>query len=59
MPESAVTRTGQRLTGRFPQLRVMYMSGIALIYNVIAHDGTLEEGLSFLQKLLRRPQTLR
>jgi FixJ family two-component response regulator len=38
----------KRLTERYPNLRVLYMSGYT--YNVIARDGTLEEGISFLQK---------
>jgi len=43
----------KRLTGRYPNLRVPVHVGYT--YNVIAQDGTLEEGISFLQKpLLRR-----
>ena len=38
----------KRLTARHPHLRVLYMSGYT--FNVIAQDGTLEEGISFLQK---------
>ncbi len=45
----------KRLTARYPSLHVLYMSGYT--YNVIAEDGTLEEGLSFLQKPFT-PQTL-
>jgi two-component system, cell cycle sensor histidine kinase and response regulator CckA len=48
MPGISGRELAKRLTGRFPQLRVMYMSGYT--YNVIAQDGTLEEGISFLQK---------
>ncbi|HKV64162.1 MAG TPA: PAS domain S-box protein [Candidatus Acidoferrum sp.] len=48
MPGISGRELARRLTGRFPNLRVMYMSGYT--YNVIAEDGTLEEGMSFLQK---------
>jgi DNA-binding NtrC family response regulator len=48
MPGISGRELAKRLTGRFPNLRVMYMSGYT--YNVIAQDGTLEEGISFLQK---------
>jgi len=48
MPGISGRELAKRLTGRFPNLRVMYMSGYT--YNVIAEDGTLEEGMSFLQK---------
>jgi PAS domain S-box-containing protein len=48
MPGISGRELAKRLTGRFPHLRVMYMSGYT--YNVIAQDGTLEEGISFLQK---------
>ena len=48
MPGSSGRELAKRLTGRYPNLRVLYMSGYT--YNVIAQDGTLEEGISFLQK---------
>jgi CheY-like chemotaxis protein len=48
MPGISGRELAKRLTGRYPNLRVMYMSGYT--YNVIAEDGTLEEGISFLQK---------
>jgi len=48
MPGISGRELAKRLTGRFPNLRVMYMSGYT--YNVIAQNGTLEEGISFLQK---------
>jgi len=48
MPGISGRELAKRLTGRYPNLRVLYMSGYT--YNVIAHDGTLEEGISFLQK---------
>ncbi len=56
MPGISGRELAKRLTGRFPNLRVMYMSGYT--YNVIAQDGTLEEGISFLQKPFT-PQTLK
>jgi PAS domain S-box-containing protein len=55
MPGISGRELAKRLTARFPNLRVMYMSGYT--YNVIAQDGTLEEGISFLQKPFT-PQTL-
>jgi PAS domain S-box-containing protein len=55
MPGISGRELAKRLTGRYPHLRVMYMSGYT--YNVIAQDGTLEEGISFLQKPFT-PQTL-
>jgi CheY-like chemotaxis protein len=48
MPGMSGRELAKRLTGRYPNLRVLYMSGYT--YNVIAQDGTLEEGISFLQK---------
>jgi PAS domain S-box-containing protein len=48
MPGMSGHELAKRLTARCPQLRVLYMSGYT--YNVIAQDGTLEEGISFLQK---------
>jgi len=48
MPGISGRELAKRLSGCFPHLRVMYMSGYT--YNVIAQDGTLEEGISFLQK---------
>ena len=48
MPGISGRELAKRLTGRYPNLRVLYMSGYT--YNVIAQDGTLEEGISFLQK---------
>jgi len=38
----------KHLTALHTNMRVLYMSGYT--YNVIAENGTLEEGLSFLQK---------
>jgi PAS domain S-box-containing protein len=48
MPGMSGHELAKRLTARHHNLRVLYMSGYT--YNVIAEDGTLEEGLSFLQK---------
>src|ERR1700704_5058874 len=48
MPGMSGRELAKRLTGRYPNLRVLYMSGYT--YNVMAQDGTLEEGISFLQK---------
>src|SRR5438552_10634392 len=48
MPGISGRELAKRLTARFPPLRVMFMSGYT--YNVIAQNGTLEEGISFLQK---------
>jgi PAS domain S-box-containing protein len=48
MPEMSGRELAKRLTGRYPNLRVLYMSGYT--YNVIAEGGTLEEGIFFLQK---------
>ena len=48
MPGISGRDLAKKLTARHPNLRVLYMSGYT--YNVIAEDGTLEEGLSFLQK---------
>ncbi len=48
MPGMSGHALAKRLTARYPHLRVLYMSGYT--YNVIAQDGTLEEGISFLQK---------
>ncbi len=48
MPGMSGRDLAKQLTMRHPNLRVLYMSGYT--YNVIAENGTLEEGLSFLQK---------
>jgi PAS domain S-box-containing protein len=48
MPGMSGHELAKRLTAQHRNLRVLYMSGYT--YNVIAEDGTLEEGLSFLQK---------
>jgi CheY-like chemotaxis protein len=48
MPGMSGHELAKRLTARHRNLRVLYMSGYT--HNVIAEDGTLEEGLSFLQK---------
>jgi PAS domain S-box-containing protein len=48
MPGISGGELAKRLTERFPNLRVLYMSGYT--HNLFAQDGTLEEGISFLQK---------
>ncbi|HEY6944495.1 MAG TPA: PAS domain S-box protein [Candidatus Acidoferrum sp.] len=48
MPRMSGHDLAKHLTALYPNLRVLYMSGYT--YNVIAENGTLEEGLSFLQK---------
>jgi CheY-like chemotaxis protein len=48
MPGMSGRELAKRLTAHLPHLRVLYMSGYT--FNVIAQDGTLEEGISFLQK---------
>jgi len=48
MPGMSGRELAKRLTARHSNLRVLYMSGYTS--NVIAEDGTLEEGVAFLQK---------
>src|SRR5882724_553732 len=48
MPGMSGHELANRLTARHGNLRVLYMSGYT--DNVIAEDGTLEEGVAFLQK---------
>jgi CheY-like chemotaxis protein len=48
MPGMSGRDLAKHLTALHPCLRVLYMSGYT--HNVIAENGTLEEGLSFLQK---------
>jgi PAS domain S-box-containing protein len=48
MPGMSGRDLAKQLTARHPNLRVLYMSGYT--YNMIAENGNLEEGLSFLQK---------
>jgi nitrogen-specific signal transduction histidine kinase/CheY-like chemotaxis protein len=48
MPGMSGRELAKRLTARHRNLRVLYMSGYT--DNVIAEDGTLEEGVAFLQK---------
>ena len=48
MPRMSGHELAKKLIARHPKIRVLYMSGYT--YNVIAEDGTLEEGVSFLQK---------
>jgi two-component system, cell cycle sensor histidine kinase and response regulator CckA len=55
MPRMSGRDLAKQLTTRHPHLRVLFMSGYT--HNVIAENGTLEEGLSFLQKPFT-PRTL-
>jgi PAS domain S-box-containing protein len=48
MPGISGRELAKRLSARQPAMRVLYMSGYT--YNVIAQNGTLERGVSFLQK---------
>ena len=48
MPGMSGHDLASHLTALHPNLRVLYTSGYT--YNVIAENGTLEEGLSFMQK---------
>jgi CheY-like chemotaxis protein len=48
MPGMSGRDLAKQLTALHPHLRVLFMSGYT--HNVIAENGTLEEGLSFLQK---------
>jgi two-component system cell cycle sensor histidine kinase/response regulator CckA len=48
MPGMSGHDLAKQLTARHPNLRVLFMSGYT--HNMIAENGTLEEGLSFLQK---------
>jgi PAS domain S-box-containing protein len=48
MPGISGRELARRILARQPSTRVLYMSGYT--YNVIAQGGTLERGVSFLQK---------
>jgi signal transduction histidine kinase len=48
MPEMRGTELAQLLLGRWPHMRVLYMSGYA--DNAIVHHGVLDAGVHFLQK---------
>ncbi len=48
MPGLSGRELAKRILARHPAMRVLYMSGYT--YNVIAQGGTLERGVSFLQK---------
>jgi PAS domain S-box-containing protein len=48
MPGISGRELAKQITSRHPHIRVLFMSGYT--NNVIAEDGTLEEGISFLQK---------
>lgn len=48
MPELSGRELYDRMVGMFPGLKVLYMSGYT--DNVIAHQGIIDPGVSFLQK---------
>jgi PAS domain S-box-containing protein len=48
MPGVSGRELTQRITARYPDVRVLYMSGYT--YDVIAQGGVLEAGVAFLQK---------
>ncbi len=48
MPEMTGRELAEKLSSRNPQLKILFMSGYTA--NVIAHQGVLDEGISFLQK---------
>jgi DNA-binding NtrC family response regulator len=48
MPGISGRELAKRLTSRYPKMRVLFMSGYS--FNIIAHGGTLEDGVAFLQK---------
>jgi len=48
MPEMNGRDLGRELKVRYPDLKVLFMSGYTA--NVIAHQGVLDEGVHFLQK---------
>ncbi|MBN1297540.1 PAS domain S-box protein [bacterium] len=48
MPEMNGRELAENLKKRFPELKVLYMSGYTA--NVIAHRGILDEGINFIQK---------
>jgi DNA-binding NtrC family response regulator len=48
MPGMAGKDMIERISGRFPQIRVLYMSGYT--DDIIAHRGLLEKSMFFIQK---------
>jgi two-component system cell cycle sensor histidine kinase/response regulator CckA len=48
MPGTTGRELAQKMMARRPRMRVLYMSGYT--DNVLAHDGVLQRGVSFLQK---------
>lgn len=48
MPEMSGKELYEALVGRYPGLRVIYMSGYT--EDVIAHRGVMDEGVNFIQK---------
>jgi PAS domain S-box-containing protein len=55
MPNLSGAEMAQRLLGKYPQLKVLYMSGHA--DDSIVHHGVLEPGIAFLSKPFK-PQVL-
>lgn len=52
MPDMNGRDLSKRLQGLYPNLKCLYMSGYTA--DVIAHRGTLDEGIQFLQKPFSR-----
>ena len=48
MPEMNGRELCAQIADRFPQMKVIYISGYT--HNVIAHHGILEQGINFIQK---------
>ena len=48
MPEMNGKQLFERVSKKYPGLKVLYMSGYT--NNVIAHRGVLDEGVNFIQK---------
>ncbi len=48
MPEMNGRELAEKLTSRYPDLKVMFMSGYTA--DTIAHQGVLDDGIAFIQK---------
>ena len=57
MPEMNGRDLAEQLKARYPNLRVLFMSGYTA--NVIAHRGILDEGVHFIQKPFNRADLAR